>query len=1163
MALSLVRVNSNKTTGLGLGPPITIPQWLFMSLVRVYSNITSGLGLGPAIIPQRLCLWLEYTVLGSGQATENSSQEKEQEDDQTYTAMLLVFLDSAMNLPRGKKSLQEPSPQAVLTVGQQTMESSIKQNTNEPRWEQSFRFMLQSPHYQNLEVEVNDTNTKQLIGDTTIKLKELLEAEDMVMDQKFHIKASDSDAYVNMRLALRILTPRASPEWVEEDDALGQLAAATANNNNAAAGPEIADAAAKKDVKSTEKQPAKAAVTPKEEPKEVKAVEETKLKAEREAKASKQSEQEKRVQEVKQKTEAELDAEVKLENEPKQEDPTLFPFDGFDPDVDAQVLSKAMSKTFGADEDAIINVLGKRSQTQREQIALTYKTKYGKELPKDLKNKLKGNFENICVEMLLGPAEFDAKQLYKAMKGLGSDEQVLIEVICTRTNEQLNNIKAAYKTVYKKDLEAAVVDDTSGDFQRLLVGCLQARRPEGTHFDRNRAKKDAQELLAAGEKNWGTNESTFQKILVTRSYAQLRATFQEYAKLANKDIEDTIRSELSGDLEKAMLTIVQVIRGKANYFAKALYKSMKGIGTDDDTLVRVVASRCEVDMVQIKEEFQKEYKKTLESFVSEDASGDYKKMLLTLIAGDGNAKSDDAAKIKAEREAKAKAEQEARAKAEQEARAKAEQEAKAKAEQAARAKADQEAKAKAEQEARAKAEQAARAKAEQEARAKAEQEARAKAEQEARAKAEQEARAKAEQAARAKAEQEARAKAEQEARAKAEQEARAKAEQEARAKAEQEARAKAAEEAKIKAEEAAKVKAEREAAKQSENEKLVEEMKQKTEEELNEEVKLENEPKQEDATLFPQQGFNPSADCEVLSKAMAKTFGTDEDAIISVLGKRSQAQREQIALTYKTKYGKELSKDLSKLKGNFKNLCVEMLLGPAEFDAKQLYKAMKGLGSDEKVLVEIICTRTNEQLNNIKAAYKTVYKKDLEAAVVDDTSGDFQRLLVGCLQAKRHEGTHFDRNRARQDAQELLAAGEKNWGTNESAFQKILVTRSYAQLRATFQEYAKIANKDIEDTIRSELSGDLEKGMLTIVQVIRGKAGYFAKTLYKSMKGMGTDDDTLVRVVASRCEVDMVQIKEEFQKDYKKTLGQFISEDTSGDYRKMLLTLIADNEAKR
>lgn len=43
------------------------------------------------------------------------------------------------------------------------------------------------------------------------------------------------------------------------------------------------------------------------------------------------------------------------------------------------------------------------------------------------------------------------------------------------------------------------------------------------------------------------------------------------------------------------------------------------------------------------------------------------------------------------------------------------------------------------------------------------------------------------------------------------------------------------------------------------------------------------------------------------------------------------------------------------------------------------------------------------------------------------------------------------------------------------------------------------------------------------------------------MKGLGTDDDRLCRVIVSRCEVDMVQIKEEFQKQYKQTLAMFIA----------------------
>ena len=41
-------------------------------------------------------------------------------------------------------------------------------------------------------------------------------------------------------------------------------------------------------------------------------------------------------------------------------------------------------------------------------------------------------------------------------------------------------------------------------------------------------------------------------------------------------------------------------------------------------------------------------------------------------------------------------------------------------------------------------------------------------------------------------------------------------------------------------------------------------------------------------------------------------------------------------------------------------------------------------------------------------------------------------------------------------------------------------------------------------------------------------------------QGAGTDDNTLVRVVVTRSEVDMVNIKNAFRRLYGKTLGSFI-----------------------
>ena len=42
------------------------------------------------------------------------------------------------------------------------------------------------------------------------------------------------------------------------------------------------------------------------------------------------------------------------------------------------------------------------------------------------------------------------------------------------------------------------------------------------------------------------------------------------------------------------------------------------------------------------------------------------------------------------------------------------------------------------------------------------------------------------------------------------------------------------------------------------------------------------------------------------------------------------------------------------------------------------------------------------------------------------------------------------------------------------------------------------------------------------------------------MKGAGTDDDALIRIIVSRCECDMVQIKEKFEEKFGKSLIDWI-----------------------
>jgi hypothetical protein len=191
-----------------------------------------------------------------------------------------------------------------------------------------------------------------------------------------------------------------------------------------------------------------------------------------------------------------------------EQTPTLKPASNFNPASDCERLYKAM-KGFGTDEKTIIDVLGNRSSDQRMELKKSYQQMYGKDLVKELKSEISGNFWNTVEALMMSPVEFDAFSIRSAIKGLGTDEEALIELLTTRSNEQLNAAKQTYQTMFNRDIEKDIKSDTSGFFQKVLVSLLTASRPNSNMVDKTQAKIDAQSLFNAGAKKWGTDEGIF------------------------------------------------------------------------------------------------------------------------------------------------------------------------------------------------------------------------------------------------------------------------------------------------------------------------------------------------------------------------------------------------------------------------------------------------------------------------------------------------------------------------------------------------------------------------------------------------------------------------------------------------------------------------------
>ena len=299
--------------------------------------------------------------------------------------------------------------------------------------------------------------------------------------------------------------------------------------------------------------------------------------------------------------------------------------------ADAEALRKAM-KGFGTDEAALIKICANRTNAQRQQMKAAYKSLYGRDLIADLKSELNGKFEDAMIALFTEPIEYDVDQLRAGMKGLGTNEDTLIEIIASRSPAQLRAIKAKYQEKYKRDLEQDIKKETHGTLEHLLVSLLQGSRSTNTQVNQGQAAAIAQEIYKAGEAKLGTDESVFNKYFCSLSPYELAAMAQQYHKLTGHTILQAIDKEFHGDSKKALKTIVYATLSPSEYFATRVNDAIKGWGTQDHLLIRILITRDEIDMPQIKQYYKQLYGKDMVEAVKNDISGDYQKLMVELCS---------------------------------------------------------------------------------------------------------------------------------------------------------------------------------------------------------------------------------------------------------------------------------------------------------------------------------------------------------------------------------------------------------------------------------------------------------------------------------------------------------------------------------------------------
>ena len=281
-------------------------------------------------------------------------------------------------------------------------------------------------------------------------------------------------------------------------------------------------------------------------------------------------------------------------------------------------------------EEAVLNVVQNTSLDQRLQVCNYFAEKYGKSLYSELKSKLNGYFKSIAIHLFLHPITFFAKNLKKGLKGFSADETVVLEALTSHTQEELRQIEDAFKAETGKDLSKEIEKNFSGPLKKNLLNLLNVPRGVNRNPDKAKCEKLAQLLIDVGEPNWAGDENVFKEVFIQSSPEELVLIGRFYLKKSGNNMLDVIDQKVSGKNKTLLREVLFNNIIPQELYAEKVYLAIKGLGTNNTLLNRVLVARNEIDMDDIRDFYQAKYNVSMREDIMGDTSGIYQTLCLVL-----------------------------------------------------------------------------------------------------------------------------------------------------------------------------------------------------------------------------------------------------------------------------------------------------------------------------------------------------------------------------------------------------------------------------------------------------------------------------------------------------------------------------------------------------
>ena len=294
---------------------------------------------------------------------------------------------------------------------------------------------------------------------------------------------------------------------------------------------------------------------------------------------------------------------------------------------------------------------------------------------------------------------------------------------------------------------------------------------------------------------------------------------------------------------------------------------------------------------------------------------------------------------------------------------------------------------------------------------------------------------------------------------------------------------------------------------------------------------------------------------DILNK---KTLNYDE--FFGFLMSTTNYERQIISEEYKQKFSKTVFEEINAKISNkdTKNIVTLMFYNYYELDARTIHKALKEGKRNEKPIIEIFASRPSWFLQIVNDEYKRIYGITLKEELAQEKKSDFITFLQ-CILVTPRLKTNFIKNekQAGDVVQDIISKGLKKYGTDVELFKNLFVKNSRDDLIYICREFKVMDKKkrNLYDAVDDTVPKTTKELIKAIIYAVVLPSHYFAHLLKKSIVGLGTDEETLNRVLVERQEIDMDFIRSYYKLETKRELVDDIKGDTSGVYQQITVKI--------